>query len=248
MTTYQLYNDTVTLNFEENPYHRYSVNDAKVDSVTTILGAVLAKPALIQWAANEAAKAIDAWFSPGIAYDEIHIQDAKKFCAKAHTVKRDKSADIGSLVHEWCERHVKGLDPDMPVNPEMLACVTAFLQWEKEMNPMYLESEVKIYSQEENYAGTFDCLARINGKNVMIDFKTGSGIYPYEMGMQLSAYKHAYEEEYPNFNIHQGLIVNIQKTGKLETRFFDELEKDFSDGFAPCLVLYRRQQELKNNK
>src|SRR3990167_6973357 len=82
--------------------HRYYLGEKQLTGVTTILG-VLAKPALIQWAANETVRYIkehgkeEGGIPVTWLVDESILEEART----AHARKRDKSADIGTLAHSW---------------------------------------------------------------------------------------------------------------------------------------------------
>jgi hypothetical protein len=53
-------------------------------------------------------------------------------------------------------------------------------------------SEIVVWNDQYNYAGTIDFVCTIDGEDWIIDFKTGQGTYP-EHALQISAYKHAYD-------------------------------------------------------
>lgn len=156
MKELKLYGGEYTLTFSEGN-HRYKVNGDYKFGVTTILG-LLGKEGLIQWSANCAVEAMLAGEDP---------KDAKY----AWMRKRDKAGDVGTRTHAWIEEHIKG--NDLPIEPDMEKTVGAFLRWEAEVKPEYAESERLIYSAEFDYCGTVDCVAVIDGKRVVLDFKTG---------------------------------------------------------------------------
>jgi hypothetical protein len=68
MERYELYAGNVILNFNPDK-HLYTVDDKKIDGVTSILG-VINKPALIAWAANCAADFIKATLKAGRSLDQ----------------------------------------------------------------------------------------------------------------------------------------------------------------------------------
>ena len=85
--------------------HAYKLDGKPLTGVTTILS-VIAKPALINWSANMAVSYIKANLSKGIKtgdWDKI-FAEAKI----AHTKKKEKAGDVGTMAHEWIENYIKG--------------------------------------------------------------------------------------------------------------------------------------------
>jgi hypothetical protein len=235
--THNLYDDTIVLSFNPAKHH-YTVDNQTVDGVTSILG-VIAKPALIAWAANMAHDYILENLKPGSAMDEVDIKNLATGAKNAHRVKRDKSADVGGLFHAWAENYIKTGEKTEVFNETLQKTVDAFLAWEAENKIEWIASEVKVYSKEHNFAGTFDFIAKINGKTLLGDFKTSSGIYS-EQFAQTSAYQIAYQEEFPESHFDGQIIVNIRKDGTFEHLESDahSFERD-KKAFLAALELYR---------
>ena len=72
-----------------------------------------------------------------------------------------------------------------------------------------IATEMKVWNEEHKYQGTLDLIAKIGRRLVLVDWKSGSGIYA-DMGMQLVAYAKAYEEM-TGICIKRGLIVLVGK-------------------------------------
>lgn len=118
----EMYGGDVLLRFQEGN-HRYdvSVDGGKVwdikKGVTTVLGVVLNKPALMLWPLNEAMKSLGAkmvctdqetqkweWVLDGeVVVNTIKIQAA----ATAHRRKSDKGKDSGHAVHSLVEEFLR---------------------------------------------------------------------------------------------------------------------------------------------
>lgn len=210
--TYLLYNGKIKLVFDEDR-HTYKVNDKVVYGVTSITG-VISKPGLVYWAANVGAQRFTEFVKPGLVLDEVIIKQIADVIRSAHVESKNKSADIGTMIHEWLEKFLKaGLEkkplPKKPVNPEMRNAIEAFLKWAKKNKVKFLESERKIYSIKHKYAGTCDAVATVNGKPTIIDFKTTNSVYP-EMFLQTVAYQKALEEETGKKFTHN-LILRLYK-------------------------------------
>lgn len=254
MKQYKLYGGKVILNFDEKR-HIYSVDDKVVYGVTSIIG-ILDKPALMYWAVNMAVDFMGTNMVAGKAYDEVEIRTLLETARKAHRVKKDKTADIGTMIHDWLKKYVqarieKKKVPARPVNKEMQNAINGFFKWAKTDKIKLIASEQKIYSKKYRYAGTYDLEATMNGKRTIIDFKTGKAIYP-EMFLQAAAYLQAKEEETGNKYDGGVAIVRLSQEDKeKEITSFEvqqigyEEVKTLIKVFVCCLQVYKWKMHLK---
>jgi len=235
--TFSLYKGEVSLRFEAEK-HRYTVGDMIVDGVTSVLN-IIDKPALIQWAANEAAAFVRENLKPGVSLDELQIEELAKSASLAHRVKKEKAANIGTITHNWIEEYIKNGRRDLPVNEQARKGAEAFLEWVATNHVEFVDSERKIYSKLHNYAGTLDFEAVVNGKRIIGDIKTSSGIYP-TMFLQTAAYEMARTEE-DGIEYAGNIIVNCRKDGTLKVgEVWDAQErKKNCQSFLAALILYR---------
>jgi len=234
--------------------HHYTLDGKPVTGNTTILNKVLAKPALIPWAANESAKEM-GWLDPKynkkekcIKQAELFLNKIKKMSAgdyfklleqarKAHCQKRDTAGDIGKFVHEQIENWIKG-QPVKKMNKQAQKMFDNFINWATENKVKFLASEQRVYSEKYWYAGTFDFLCKLDGKTYLGDIKTGSGIYP-EMWAQCAGYQIALQENEPKTKIDGHLIVNLKKDGTIKTQTnYDYI--GYKKMFLSALVIYRQ--------
>lgn len=240
----KLYGGKVSLEFNEAK-HTYTVDGQIVDGVTGVLS-VIAKPALIAWAANMAAEHIIAALKPGQVMDEMSIKGLANDAKAAHRKKKEQAADVGSFVHEWIENYIKtGGEQKHIEHPEIKNGVAAFMEWVNAHSVQFVASEGKIYSQKHGYAGTFDFIATVDGKHYLGDIKTSSGVYP-EHFLQTTAYQMARQEEHPDEHYDGHIIVNCKKDGTLDTVFSEP--DDFARNqaaFLSALGLYRWQKAQK---
>ncbi len=122
-------------------------------------------------------------------------------------------------------------------------------------NPIF--SEKKVYSREFGYAGTLDWLAYItscgdydccpfDGEALVLgDFKTSNSLYD-EYRMQLASYRHAIEEEYPQYQIG---AIQILRLGKEDGDFevmpvSKECFEGDLDGFLGLLQAYHWRKQI----
>ena len=244
METHILYQKSLILNFDPDR-HTYTVNGEIVDSVTSILGQTIAKPALIPWATKTMAENLMGLWKAGVSYDEIQIKEMLNTAKQIYKYKSEKAADIGTLVHEWISKYIQGLKPPMPINKEMQGGVKAFLKWTKENKIQFKLTERKVFSKKYKFAGTCDFTAIINGKNFVGDIKTSNAIYN-ESFYQVAAYTYALQEEFPKMKPDGNIIVRCGKDGSLEVKSVKngEVKENFK-AFLGALAIYRRAKALK---
>ena len=102
---------------------------------------------------------------------------------------------MGSEVHRWAEQVARGGDPDVPT--EHLGYVEAYRRWLVDDTPELVSVEKFVAAPTAGYAGTYDLLARLDGRLYLLDIKTwkraprvGSDMYA-ETALQLAAYGYA---------------------------------------------------------
>jgi hypothetical protein len=218
---------------------------------TTILG-VLAKPALIPWAARMATDYIKEhaeWegLEPGYyKVSEEILEEARK----AHAKRKTEAGDYGTKTHEI----IAEIIADVIGNSEGRVLsgrnsnksVQNFIDWAIEKKVKFLETEKNIFSEEKFIGGIVDFVCEIDGQIWIGDIKTaGSGIYP-EHFFQCAGYQIMLNDMglYPDITGY--LILNLKENGEmLEKRSIsNEANKKI---FVNCLEIYRQQEILKSN-
>jgi len=245
----------VHLEFDEAK-HWYKVGGEFVPSVTGVLRATVAKPALIFWAVNCAATYVDEYFgevsdegsSLNISRDDI--LNLKSGIKAAHNKISKNGIRIGTDLHKYAEDAVSWKlgnsteIPEPPTDPQTLNSVNAFRNWVKENDIKWLASEEKIYHRELKFAGTVDAVAEINDEFCVIDWKTGSGIYE-EMYLQCAAYAKTIEDVYGR-EVDAFYILRLdKKTGAYEAVRSPDVDEHFS-AFKHSLGLYHALNKIKS--
>jgi len=250
----------------------YTLPDGAVyDSVTSILG-IIAKPALINWAANterdlclEASAQLYQDFPVGAqkmesaAYKETLLRRIGD--KKAHQKLLDKAGNIGKEAHaliEWNMRKELGQLPGLQpaVGPEAARAFSKFQEWRQGVELRPLRIEEVVYSREQEYAGTLDLYAALKGPDdalvhAVIDWKTGKAIYD-EALLQNAAYIWALREMGHAVGETWGLIVRLPKVKTdpdFEVRWIspDEQVTHFQ-AFTAAKALWDWQQKLEGGK
>ena len=99
------------IQFDEET-HEYKVDNKKVESVTTILNAMLNKPALINWSANVSCDYIESYIKRNRKEENINtikLLNAVETARTAWVKKRTQTANSGTRLHKWLEDWGKSL-------------------------------------------------------------------------------------------------------------------------------------------
>lgn len=228
----------------DKEHHIHTLAGRPLHGVTSVLG-VIAKPALIQWAADQAVNYIEDNFPTA---EEI-INGTKTFAPifaearLAHRKKKEKAGDWGTRIHEIIEQHVKYGPIDLlsfPVTEaDKLHVYRKFTDWVADNNVKFLMSEKNVWSESLWIGGICDFVAEINGKKYIGDFKTSSGIWN-EAFFQIAAYDLCLQEmgEYTEEEIAGYIVVNLRKDGGFQTKITtDKLSNQVA--FKSALSLYK---------
>lgn len=253
----------------------YEVPDGgKYPSVTTILN-IIAKPALINWAANmERTLVVEA---SADLYEDLPVNGGipkmerptyitslqnRLGKTKAHQKALTKAGEIGSQVHaliEWNTR--KSLGEKVGPEPHLIDRATwAFSVWEKwakKSNFKPIHCEQTVWSNEHRYAGTMDLMAevKVGGTDeivrVVVDWKTGKAIYPEALLQNVAYIKALIEMGHAKPPLH-GLIVRLPKNEEdpePEVRLIPWAEQDsLFRAFIHARALWGWQFEQQNGQ
>lgn len=167
----------------------YRWRDETFDSVTTILSGGVPKPALTNWAAKSVAEWTAKNFEQVAAVVKSDQAAAVDLMKGAPWRERDKAALKGTDVHTAAENWVLGVpQPDFP--KDIAPSMAQFLRFLDDFKPTWEMSEATVYSRAHRYAGTLDGILVIDGQRLLVDIKTGKGVYG-EVALQLAAYRYA---------------------------------------------------------
>jgi hypothetical protein len=184
--------------------------------VTTIIGGGLPKPALIPWAARFTAEyaiehidELNAMLAEG---DDIA---ALKWLKDSRLRSTETKANLGSDVHAALEANTLGTAYE--ASPAAAPYIEGFHEWVEDFSPRFEMVESSVYNRQHRYAGTLDAIVEIEGKLLLVDFKTGKSVYP-EVALQLAAYRHAEfvgigDEEHPMPATVGGAVLHLTPSG-----------------------------------
>lgn len=219
----------------------------RLPSVTTILG-LLNKPGLVPWAYNL-----------GLAGKDMEAA-------------RDGAADAGTIAHWWAEQDIKAPLPPgsdwkesrpnyvilggkaprkvylSDIDPEVLAkaegAFEAYRTWKSMTRLELVASEVSLVSEELGFGGTLDAIGKIDGKLLLIDFKTSNGTY-WDHLLQIAAYGRLWNENHaPDEHVQGYQLIRFGKEeGDFHQSHFPQLEKAWMC-FAHLVPVYSLKKQI----
>lgn len=220
----------------------------KPKGVTTVLGKTLAKD-LMKWAVECACEYLR---------DKIPVvtEEDLKEAALEYTRRRDSGASTGTEAHALVEQYLKGQQVMLAhSSQEAKNAYGAFVTWFEQAMPQVINVEEVIYSVQHEFAGTYDCMLRIDGKVYLCDLKTTNaskaapnGVYA-ENFVQLGAYAHAHEEQRKYEEANGGtkleevtglMVISAKKNGKMDI----VTNEDLGLGVKECGEMFVRVNDL----
>lgn len=231
-----LYENTAGVYLDESMgKHQYTVTDELLNlenvhmrGVTDVKRQIIAKPGLMRWPMDMALKHIKSVIGEVDCDMPEEVDHMLEQATKAHTQRSDRGKDIGTEVHGAIEHYLVTEEKTTVFETkESKKSFDAFIKWYESSEAKKISVEQPVYSRERQYCGKYDAILNIQGEIVLVDFKTTNvspyalrkkkeytGLYPEDF-MQLGFYSKAYHEANPESVIHDLLLVNCTKEGKL---------------------------------
>lgn len=214
---------------------KYLLKDGtQVTGVTTIIGRFKESGGLLQWA-----------FQQGKAAERGEINSLYD--------KRDEAASIGTAAHAAVEAYIKGKDPDQAIrhllpitDQEKLESAyqsawqafQSYLNWTQQTRLKIVEQETPLVSEKYRYGGTLDAIGEIDGKLVMLDWKTSARIYQDYL-IQLAAYNQLWVENTGKV-LHGFHLCKFSKDyGDFSHHYFSDLNDAWEQ-----FLLFRKAYDL----
>lgn len=198
--------------------HGYLLDGKKILSVTKVLSLGMPKPALVNWAAGEAAR-----------YASMHWDELSKMgysereaeIARAHEKTRNRAARKGTEIHALAEKISHGAE--VPVPEEVAGQVNAVVKFLDEWQVEVLVAEGVGCNLGFPYGGTLDLIFRtphFPGRTFLGDIKSGKGVWG-ETALQLEAYSRfdfvlgegGSEIPMSDFGITDHVVIHVREGG-----------------------------------
>ena len=216
----------------------------RIPRVSTVLS-VLDKPMLVGWKIKQVGIRMTEELSKYegqsvFIYDKWIrelVDEAKKHPKKV----AGEAANLGTRVHDYIEKTVKGEDPG-EIDSDMVPSLEAWKDWKSKNGLELLPGEICVGSKKYGYAGRLDQPVRDKDGNLgIVDYKTG-GIWP-EAAYQQAAYVKAWNECFEE-KMSFAWVVSLPKdpTKKFEAKKVKDLKVAFKM-FKVCLDAYYGKKE-----
>lgn len=162
-------------------------------------------------------------------------------------------ADVGTIAHMMIDADVKGKPLDLSkfkieLIEQARPCFNNFIEWRDSHKFKAVETEISLISEQYQYGGTIDCIAQIDGKLSICDWKTSKEIYEDYL-VQIASYGQLWLENFPDHTLEGG--YHILRTGKEIAMFAHSWYGEFPKGWEAFLhlrELYDLSKEIKKLK
>ena len=175
----------------------YQLDGKRVPRVTEVLSAMLHEDGLMNWA-------------NGLGWKRISYR----------AFMRD-AADKGTYSHLAVEKYLRNgsLDlnelgiPNDRVKQTVQSCMDGFVDWWKKLHKKYKKIEIVFLEEtmiHPYFGGTCDCLLKLDGKYLLVDFKTSNHMN-FNYALQLAAYRFLLKE-LKGIEISGATVLRLSKT------------------------------------
>lgn len=236
----------------ENGHHFYQIDNdpTYLPGVTTILD-VIGKPALVPWSSKETALYIASilrktktilWSNKNenrSHLDDKFLEILVKRAKKQPRFIKEKAAQLGTAAHSVFEDILKerknGLDYQSVL-------VQSFYSWLEGFPFSFIAGDTKVGSMSMGYGGSLDAMAlNDQGELMILDFKTGKGIYGI-MASQVAAYGHCAMELYGLKKWPEGYIIHFDKDKPSYAVHKVKSMEDSFEVFKAAFEIYKRSK------
>lgn len=155
----------------------------------------------------------------------------------------EKAAGRGTAIHNSIENYLK-FDID-DIEQEYRPYFDAFLKFWNTFNPECIRSELHVYHKLFRYSGTCDLLCKIDGKLILIDYKSTADIYEMTCRIQLEAYWQALASH--GIMADEKWIVHLKKDGSYSIAKFPTKDSFAWRVFGSLKTVYDYLYSYKGN-
>lgn len=146
----------------------------------------------------------------------------------------ERARNRGSIVHEYCEQYLLCGEIDFAeVGSEYIDYVEQFVNWYITYKPKVLFTEYQMYSSE--FAGTTDLICEIDGKRIIVDYKTTSSIDTKSLSVQLEGYRRLAEM--------QGIHIDATYSLQLKKDSWTFKERDCDSEWFDLLLKHNKKMK-----
>lgn len=144
------------------------------------------------------------------------------------------AAKRGTEVHQAIDNYTEFGVEDVP--PEYKGYFNAWLKWKNDFVPEIIANECKMYHKYLKYAGTADAVCYIDGKLILVDYKTSASINHMLTGVQLEAYSRGYESHGIKFD--EKAILHLRRDGSYTMERYKAKDTECWEVFGSLLNIF----------
>lgn len=119
----------------------------------------------------------------------------------------------GSDVHDAIESfilHGTPLDESYPLEYDIY--FSNFMKWYNKYKPEFIAAELPFIHDDRGYKGIIDCVCKIDGKVVVIDWKTSTSLDKFRARLQQGLYTLALKEVF-GIEVDEVRVLSINRSG-----------------------------------
>jgi len=151
------------------------------------------------------------------------------------------AADRGTAIHNAVENYA--LYGIKDIEASHLGYFNAFIRWWEDCLPGVITTESRLYHKYLRYAGTADLPCIIEGKRVLVDYKTSALVNKMLTGVQLEAYAKAYESH--GYKFDEKAIVHLKRDGSYQMIRYKSNDLESWEVFSSLMVVWNHIQKYK---
>ncbi len=220
-----LYGGAIEIDYYPNS-HRYKLvkqdgveKNEWVKSPSGIVDKLDKSAALMSWAVRCFLEKVVEEMRDGVNFSKDDVMSMLTMGKAAYVEKKQQAADVGSIVHEYAQKHheiksvevVEGFESLTDADKaKVLKGAQAFDSWYSQLGGVSVKNEFLVYSRKQKFAGRCDDLIKIGDKYYIVDYKTSKGIYTSQI-YQVTSYMKAEEEENPDIKISGAILLHLVK-------------------------------------
>ena len=134
----------------------------------------------------------------------------------------ETGTEVHRILNEWLTAKKDGDDPFLQAEKSHIEQARKIIEWLDMHECEILDVEVNVYHPELLYGGQVDCIARRGNSLLLVDHKSGRGIYNSYAG-QLGGYVMAYEAM-TGERVDEGWVLRSDVDGNFEAKQVSDLQ------------------------
>ncbi len=227
-----------------------------ISGSTTILGGNLgwSKQPLIIWKENQVKEVSINLFRReleelGIKVSDDDVMRLRNDLNSEVKEKGEAPMTSGTILHKMIECDLKGIAPDLSQYPKELIAPAEtgflnYLEWKDNVKFKVRKTEISLIHKEFWYGSTLDCVAWINEKLSIFDWKLAAGIYEDYL-IQIESYRRNWNFNFPDEPLQGMHLLKIDKEKAAYTHHYWDQCPEAWEAFLCALKLHGLHKTLK---